>query len=480
MTDARSRKYWQERFEDLENARHRQASRFANEKLAKLFRQSESELNKEIERLYAKYAALEGGISRAELEKKLNAKEREELRWTLDEYKAHCEEYARKYSLGDVDKELLAKLERVSVTRRISKLDFLKLQIRAEFEKLYADSTDSLKEELLETHKESYYRAGYEVQTGIGEYSKFDRIDTARAKLMLASPWVKDGKTFSDRLWRDKEGLIRLLENELPKAFTRGASLVDIATLISKRMNVSYQSAHRLVMTESAFFATAGQKDAYDFLELEQYEFVATLDLKTSDICQSLDGEIFKLKDMRAGSNAPPMHCHCRSTTIPYVDVTKKTTRAARDPATGKTAEVEGALTYKDWKAIYVDKTMTMDKWRKDGKEYYRVSDVTDLYKDNAKPNKGSIKFDEGYRKNKRQDEVKTAEWLLANFGGDFVLVDELHRQDIKSPDYLWNGKNWDLKTITTEKAADSALRYGIKQVAGNIGGVCSGMLVTI
>ncbi len=42
----------------------------------------------------------------------------------------------------------------------------------------------------------------------------------------------------------------------------------------------------------------------------------------------------------------------------------------------------------------------------------------------------------------------------------------------IKSPDYIWRGKMWELKTITTAKSVDSALRAGLKQIAGNHGGV--------
>ncbi len=33
-------------------------------------------------------------------------------------------------------------------------------------------------------------------------------------------------------------------------------------------------------------------------------------------------------------------------------------------------------------------------------------------------------------------------------------------------------GTLWDLKTTTTEKAANSAIRYGMKQIANNPGGI--------
>ncbi|NFZ30137.1 phage head morphogenesis protein, partial [Staphylococcus aureus] len=50
-----------------------------------------------------------------------------------------------------------------------------------------------------------------------------------------------------------------------------------------------------------------------------EYKYVAKIDSKTSKLCHSLNGKIFKVKDMIPGVNAPPMHPWCRSTTVPHV-----------------------------------------------------------------------------------------------------------------------------------------------------------------
>ena len=47
------------------------------------------------------------------------------------------------------------------------------------------------------------------------------------------------------------------------------------------------------------------------------------LDSRTSKICNELDGKRFKVKDRQAGTNYPPMHPFCRSTTIAVIDVDK-------------------------------------------------------------------------------------------------------------------------------------------------------------
>lgn len=49
------------------------------------------------------------------------------------------------------------------------------------------------------------------------------------------------------------------------------------------------------------------------------YEWVSTLDSRTSNQCKSLDGQVFKFKDS-GFKPQPPIHVNCRSTTAPVLD----------------------------------------------------------------------------------------------------------------------------------------------------------------
>lgn len=51
-------------------------------------------------------------------------------------------------------------------------------------------------------------------------------------------------------------------------------------------------------------------------------------------------------------------------------------------------------------------------------------------------------------------------------------VLNEARKYNVMTPDYKWNGKLWDLKTVTTEKSANSAVRHGLKQVKENPGGI--------
>lgn len=119
---------------------------------------------------------------------------------------------------------------------------------------------------------------------------------------------------------------------------------------IAKAMGSSKYQAGRLVMTESAFFGSAAQKECFNELGVEKYEIVATLDGHTSDICQEMDGKVFKMSEYEEGVTAPPFHVYCRSCTCPYFDDEfAKVGRAARGED-GKTYHVPADMTYKQWK----------------------------------------------------------------------------------------------------------------------------------
>lgn len=104
-------------------------------------------------------------------------------------------------------------------------------------------------------------------------------------------------------------------------------------------------------------------------------------------------------------------------------------------------------------------------------KERNGPMDVLDEYVRSKTPGQGTITFDEGYSRAHHTDEIKTAQWLHDTLGGDIVLLQE-NLGGAKKPDYIWRGKFWELKNITSDKAADSAVRGALKQIAETPGGV--------
>lgn len=119
-------------------------------------------------------------------------------------------------------------------------------------------------------------------------------------------------------------------------------------------MKVDRNRATVLLQTETARVRSMAEIESYKQMEVSKYQIIATLDDRTSDICQSMDMKIFDTKDYEVGVTAPPFHPNCRSTKVPYYEdnTVTKDGRIARDE-NGKQYTV-GNLSYSEWAEKYV------------------------------------------------------------------------------------------------------------------------------
>ena len=96
--------------------------------------------------------------------------------------------------------------------------------------------------------------------------------------------------------------------------------------------------------------------ESYKETGIKKYRFLATLDIKTSEVCRNMDGKEFDVDKAVPGENLPPLHPWCRSTTISTMNkqVMDKLQRRARDPVTGKTYLIPANMNYNEWYDKYV------------------------------------------------------------------------------------------------------------------------------
>lgn len=336
--------YWRGRFEQLEESLLKQGLETYDD-IEKQYRLAMQNIEKDISVWYKRLAA-NNDISYAEAQKLFNKNELKEFHWTV-------EEYIKKGKENSISQVWAKQLENASAKVHISRLEAMKLQMQQHLEVLYGNQLDSIDGVMRSLYSEGYYRTAYEVQKGLGVGYDLQKLDKNKISKVISKPWASDGKNFSDRIWTSKDKLVNTLHTELTQATIRGDSLEQVVRNISKTMNTSKSQAGRLVMTESAFFASASQKDCFSDLGVEQYEIIATLDMKTSSICRDMDGKVFKMSDFKPGITAPPFHCWCRSCTAPYFD-DMKGTRAARGED-GKTYQVPSDMKYPEWKKSFID-----------------------------------------------------------------------------------------------------------------------------
>lgn len=339
--------YWKLRFEQLEQAQNQKGVK-AYADIERQYKEAQKQLEGQIARWYQRFAT-NNRISLAEARQYLKGADLKEFKWDVQEYIKYGQD-------NTLNSGWMKELENASAKYHISKLEALKVQTQHSLEVMYAKQFGTMHGALSDAFESGYYHTAYELQHGFNVGWDIAGLDQAQIEKVLAKPWAADGYNFSERIWGNKNKLISEVHNELSRNIMLGADPQKTIDSLAKKMNTSKNNAGRLVMTEEAYFSSAAQKDCFESLGVEQYEIVATLDSHTSDICRSLDGKHFPMKDYQPGVTAPPFHVYCRSTTVPYFDGQFDIgERAARDEATGKTYYIPDDMNYQEWKETFVD-----------------------------------------------------------------------------------------------------------------------------
>ncbi len=376
--------YWRKRFEQLEEAQNNKSVKYYLE-LEKQYKLAINSIEKDILAWYNRFAKNEG-ISLLEAKKLLNTRELEEFKWNVEEYIKYGKENA-------INQKWIKELENASARVHITRLEALKLQIQQQVEVLYGNEIDGIDKLMRDIYTSGYYHTAFNVQQGVNVGWSLMSLDTNRINKIISKPWAIDGLNFSERIWgKYRPTLVNELHTKLTQSIIRGENPKNLVNDFAKRFNVSKSQAKNLIMTESAFFASASRKDCFSDLEVEKYEIIATLDLRTSNICRELDGKIFDMKDYQVGITAPPFHCRCRTTTAPFFS-DEEGYRAARGED-GKTYYVPSSMKYNEWYEKYVknNSKQTGAKYTKGDIEWnIRREEEAELYYDNIRNRKDDI-----------------------------------------------------------------------------------------
>lgn len=259
---------------------------------------------REISAFYGRYADAEG-IDITEAKKRVSNLD-------VERY----EELAKKYVADkDFSDRANQEMRLYNATMRINRMELLKAQIGLKLVDGFND---------IDKHYEKIAtdRAVQELQriSGILGNTLTD-VQTAKyARNVVNADFYN--ANFSERIWSHMDNLRNDLAIELQKGFISGVSSQKMAQNIKNKYDVSYRDAHRLVVTELRRVQTDVAKQQYEEADIEEYEYCA-VNPRACPICRELDKQVFKVADMKAGENAPPIHPNCHCTTAPKVNETE-------------------------------------------------------------------------------------------------------------------------------------------------------------
>lgn len=339
----KSSEYWQRRSKQVHNEQFRKTDKYIASTLKREYDRAMASIQRDIEVFFMRFA-INNEIDLAEARKLLNSDQLKEFKMTLEEF--------TELAKNNPDGRWTQKLNNVYYKVRVTRLQALQMQIEGAIQSVNMKQYGQMTQLLDDVYTDTYYRTIFEVQKGLGVGATFAKVDADRVSRIIRQPWLEEN--FSQRIWQDNAKLVRQLETQLTQAIIRGDGIDKTAKIIADRMGVGYRAAQRLVRTEASHIQNEASFDAYRASGVvSKYEFLATLDGRTSEICRQMDNKVFLLSEKQVGVNFPPLHANCRSTTVPYFDdEIDPGERIARDE-TG-TYYVPGNMSYNEWKQKYV------------------------------------------------------------------------------------------------------------------------------
>lgn len=300
------------------------------------------ELQKELDDFYEKYAA-NNKIDLQVAKQKLSLSDSENV-------KDLAEQYKQLLSKKNIGVRTQKKLDEIAAKTKVSRLE----QLLVNCTKQAAEVGMKAKDEMIDVgslmYKDGFGHTMFNIQKTVGMGVNFNMPSARVIKTASNVEWL--GATFTDRTGYTLDRLTNNIEQIIPQLFIQGKNADEFGKAIAKQFNMSENAAKRDMRTLTTLITNQASILAYNNCEMvDEFEFVATLDGKTSDKCRAMDGKRFKLNEAAPFVNQPPLHYNCRSTTIPYfedLDEYNPSERVARDEQ-GKTYMGPANMSYREW-----------------------------------------------------------------------------------------------------------------------------------
>lgn len=314
-------------------------------KLGRYYDKASKDIDKSIKSLYGQFMSENELDSKKALEL-IKGDEFRLWRMTMEEYLSQIK--------ATQDKALLLELNTLAMRSRINRLEALQAEILAQSAIIASKEEEVIGSFLSDSIEDTYYKNVYD------EYKDenpevldlMDRhkvgISRNQVKKVLELPW--SGANYSQNIWINSYFIAKRAQAMVAKNIVAGRSIENLSRDFAKIYGKQYYSnAKRLIRTETAY--VKGQADVltYKKIKVEEYELLATLDNRTSSICQEKDGQHFPVDKIQVGINYPPFHPNCRTTTIKYREDYGDRTRIAKDKD-GRNVKVPLGMKYEGWK----------------------------------------------------------------------------------------------------------------------------------
>ena len=141
----------------------------------------------------------------------------------------------------------------------------------------------------------------------------------------------------------------RKMMKQIRVGIVAGESLPAIGARMRKVMSIKRKQAEHIARTAVSSVVHNARHEVYKQNSniIQKYQWVSTLDTRTTLTCINLDGQVFEV----AKGPRPPIHFNCRSTTVPVILAWAELGIEAPPPSTraSMNGAVPASTNYRDW-----------------------------------------------------------------------------------------------------------------------------------
>ncbi|GIO18145.1 phage head morphogenesis protein [Oceanobacillus oncorhynchi subsp. incaldanensis] len=291
-----SRDYWIQRERHQSLTEHKNDDEITAIMQAHL-RTASDEIDKEINRIYGKYAGREG-MTMSEARKLMDS----------EDVRMYEEKAARYVRDQDFSSKANAEMKKYNARMRTSRLKLIQMHIDLELSK-----ANGLNEREVQNRLQQIARSEIQRQSGILGIT----VRLSESEIRNLTKQKFHGEYFSDRIWQNKNHLVRNLNKQLRSHVTQGKGPLELAQRMRADIGNSVFNTERILRTETARVQMQAQTESYTQTGITEFEFISEAD--ACEECLYLNGSVFPVTKMEPGYNAAPIHPNCRCGTMPVI-----------------------------------------------------------------------------------------------------------------------------------------------------------------
>lgn len=195
--------------------------------------------------------------------------------------------------------------------KQLTRLEAIKQQIYWQIQSIAKEEEKISDKTYKRVIEESYKAANTDIREQMGRLKSFASLDETSVEEILNSRW--EGSNYSKRIWKNTTELARKSRDVVGAGLLMGRSQQMMAAELTNEFNKGTYNSMRVIRTETNYFLNQAELQSYKDEGVQYYEYTAILDNRTSDICEELDGRVWKVEEAEVGYNYPPLHPNCRS-----------------------------------------------------------------------------------------------------------------------------------------------------------------------